>query len=241
MPAGRPSLVPCPSCARHVRATERVCPFCGAAVPPSFAGYVPRAPAERLSRAALVAFAAVAVAGCSKETATPSDAGSADKQQQQEPTTVPAYGAPAPTPAPSPVDAGLGSLVAQAAVYGGPPAYRDADAPVDNSPTGVVEAGAPDASNPIPNADRVLAGLRPGFRQCYNQGLSSDPAMSGKVVLALKIDPNGGVLAADTLSNSGLSPQVVSCLQRKARNAQFDAPGPKGSTLQVPLTFTSKP
>jgi hypothetical protein len=50
----RPMLVACPSCSRHVRSTERSCPFCGAAPPPS-----PGLPARslptrtRLTRAAL--------------------------------------------------------------------------------------------------------------------------------------------------------------------------------------------
>ena len=71
-------LLPCPSCARHVRRTESACPFCRGAL--AFADApLPRLPEVRLGRAATFAFgAAVAtsVAACS---------GSA----------VPAYGAPA--------------------------------------------------------------------------------------------------------------------------------------------------
>ena len=52
--------------------------------------------------------------------------------------------------------------------------------------------------------------------------------------------PNGEVQSADQQSNSGLSPQVIACIQRKIRNAQFDAPGPNGSTIQLPVTFVKQ-
>jgi TonB family protein len=89
----------------------------------------------------------------------------------------------------------------------------------------------------VSNAERVVAGLRPGFRACYNQGLQSDPGMSGKVLVSAKISPNGEVASADAAQNSGLSAGVVQCILRKVRNAQFDAPGANGSTLQIPVTF----
>jgi hypothetical protein len=107
-------------------------------------------------------------------------------------------------------------------------------------PTGEAQVGVTTATVAVSNADRVVAGLRPAFRQCYNQGLNSDPGMSGKVVIAAKIAPNGEVQSADQVSNTGLSAGVVSCIQRRIRNAQFDAPGPNGSTIQIPITFVQQ-
>jgi hypothetical protein len=50
-------LLACPSCSRHVRASEASCPFCGASVVVAARGFVPRQePKERLGRAALYAF-----------------------------------------------------------------------------------------------------------------------------------------------------------------------------------------
>ena len=71
-------LLPCPSCARHVRRTESVCPFCAASVAFEDAP-LPRLPDQRLGRAATFAFGAAmtTVAACSGNVA-------------------PAYGAPAP-------------------------------------------------------------------------------------------------------------------------------------------------
>jgi TonB family protein len=64
--------------------------------------------------------------------------------------------------------------------------------------------------------------------------------MAGRVMISAKIGPNGEVSSADASSNTGLSQQVVQCLLRKVRNAQFDAPGPNGSTIQIPVTFVQQ-
>jgi hypothetical protein len=63
-------LLACPSCARHVQASEAACPFCRASVVEAAKVFVPRQrPAERLSRAARYAFGvgslAVGTGGCS--------------------------------------------------------------------------------------------------------------------------------------------------------------------------------
>jgi hypothetical protein len=67
-------LIACSACARHVRAREAACPFCGSVLAPAAA---PRSGPEapRLGRAALRAFgvgavsAAAAVAGCNHDSA----------------------------------------------------------------------------------------------------------------------------------------------------------------------------
>jgi TonB family protein len=107
-------------------------------------------------------------------------------------------------------------------------------------PTGKVDVGSTTATVAVANAGAVVAGLRAGFRSCYNSGLNVDPTMSGRVMLSVKISPNGEVSGVDPSGNTGLSDQVVQCLVRKVRNAQFDAPGPTGSTLQIPITFVQQ-
>ena len=106
-----------------------------------------------------------------------------------------------------------------------------------SGPTGKVDVGATSATVAIANAGAVVAGLRAGFRSCYNAGLNVDPTMSGRVRLTADISPNGEVASVTPSENTGLSEAVVQCMGRKLRNAQFDAPGPKGSKLQVPVTF----
>ncbi|MEZ4405434.1 MAG: hypothetical protein R3A52_02920 [Polyangiales bacterium] len=67
------SLVPCPSCGRHVRVAERACPFCAASLSRGAqpAAVVPSA-TQRMSRAAAFTFAAsLAIAGCGDSTPSP--------------------------------------------------------------------------------------------------------------------------------------------------------------------------
>jgi hypothetical protein len=68
-------LAPCPSCHRHVRASDGSCPFCGTGL--TVVATVPSA-TSRLTRGALFAFASSVVA-CGGTTAPePGDTGAAD-------------------------------------------------------------------------------------------------------------------------------------------------------------------
>ncbi len=107
-------------------------------------------------------------------------------------------------------------------------------------PKGDAQLGGTSATVPISDADRVIAGLRPRFRQCYQTGLNSDPSMAGKVVITAKVGPNGEVSSADVTSNTGLSQSVASCIAGVVRRAQFSAPGGGGSTLNIPVTFVQQ-
>jgi len=62
--------------------------------------------------------------------------------------------------------------------------------------------------------------------------------MSGKLGVSVRIGPNGEVQSASMVSNSGLSPAATDCVVRVLKQAQFDAIGGGGSTMQVPLVFT---
>ena len=100
------SLVQCPACDRHVRASESACPFCGAE-------HIPEAPsrrtvAGRVGRAAIFALgASMSLAACGETTMPP----------------APAYGTPPADAGPGDTDAGemeedAGTV---AALYGGAP------------------------------------------------------------------------------------------------------------------------
>ena len=72
-------LLPCTGCARHVRAGDPICPFCGEILPLSLRQSASHPhPARRLGRAATFAFGAALAAttgvGC-EDGATPPDSG----------------------------------------------------------------------------------------------------------------------------------------------------------------------
>ena len=128
------SLVPCPSCARHVRSSERACPFCRSALSTDLAARAVPGTTQRLSRAAAFTFAAsLAATGCASDpvpndaatvTDTGSDAGTIVTDTGPADTGAPTdTGAPADTgtqaDAGAPVDAGKdGSIGVR---YGSPP------------------------------------------------------------------------------------------------------------------------
>lgn len=89
---------------------------------------------------------------------------------------------------------------------------------------------------PVTDADRVVAALRPRFRKCYQDGLLDDPGMSGKTVLAAKVQPNGEVANVDVAENQGLSPKVTACMAKALKNATFTGNG-SFSMVRVPVTM----
>lgn len=122
------TLVPCSSCARHVRASETACPFCAVAL----TGIAKRAPLSPvLTRAAFMFASATALAACGKEQGpVPPPPGPSDKNDMRQ---APAYGAPPPDTA----------MVAPAVLYGAPP--ENLLVPPD---AGTTDAGKSDAGKP---------------------------------------------------------------------------------------------
>jgi hypothetical protein len=116
-------LHPCPACARHIRAEEGTCPFCGEATPDGFGNIARAKLAAPMSRAAILFMGATAVSACSSSTsgslmalygpAPVMDSGAKDGSNDV--TAVPLYAA-------APVDSGVDA--------GAMPAYGAA--PVDS-------------------------------------------------------------------------------------------------------------
>jgi hypothetical protein len=118
-----------------------------------------------------------------------------------------------------------------------PPGWQAMEmAAAPTGPKGDVRVGATSVVGAtVPDVDRVLAGMRPGFRACYNKGLAADPTMSGKLVLSIKVAANGDIDAVTKASGSGLSSEVESCMIARAKRATFSAPTSGGATVQVPI------
>jgi hypothetical protein len=144
-------LLPCPGCARHVRAIDPMCPFCGAALPTSLRQQmVPRVPLKRLGRSATLAFgAALAAAGCGdaggdvdagrmvlEDGGGDVDAGKPDAGMEDAGTNASDGGSAGDAGmdagtsvalygGPTPADAGMDSGISITPLYGGP-SLRDA-------------------------------------------------------------------------------------------------------------------
>jgi hypothetical protein len=93
------SLVPCPKCTRHVRVSEKSCPFCKSALADdALATAVVPGATQRLTRAAAYAFtASLAVTGCAgSTTGGTTDGGAKDGTVEDSGGGQALYGAPAP-------------------------------------------------------------------------------------------------------------------------------------------------
>lgn len=155
------SLVPCPSCARHVRATERSCPFCRTALSSAIASRVIPGATQRLSRAAAFTFAAgLAATGCSDDPAPPADAAVVDTGSTTDTGATTDTGSTTDTGGPSD-DGGI------VAMYGGPPdsgvdAGADSGGPSDDGGIAPLYGLPADAGQPSQDAGDGSIGVRYG-------------------------------------------------------------------------------
>ncbi len=99
--------------------------------------------------------------------------------------------------------------------------------------------GATVAGGTVSNADRVVAGMRAGFRACFNRELQSNPDAQGRIMLTIKVGPGGEVLSVSA-SPSGNLGSAVACVKARAAAAQFAPPEGGTSVIQVPVTFVKQ-
>lgn len=147
-------------------------------------------------------------------------------------------------PKPAPVDVPPAATVSVAAV----PPSRVPDPPVAlEAPHEEIDAGAvavapvkgsaeigpSTQTGSVADVDRVVAGIRPRFRACYNQALSTDPTIKGNLKLTFVIDTKGepsNISHAPTT----IPDAVLACIERAIARAQFTAPN-KPATVTVPI------
>jgi hypothetical protein len=182
-----------------------------------------------------------------------------------------ARAAPKPVAKPAPVDAAAlqaeldnldramvlaalsaqGSSVSLGSVGGGAPSSQGgvgsvagigAAGPAPAAPVGRATIGPPDLKGgAVVNAQAVVAGMRAGFRRCYNRALQSDPAMKGKLSLTAIIGPSGEVMSVSVSRDKGIGGDVISCVTARVRNAQFAPPTSGSATLTIPIDFDFAP
>jgi len=90
----------------------------------------------------------------------------------------------------------------------------------------------------IGNAERVVAGMKAGFRACHNRGLASDPDAHGQVRIIVRVGTSGEVLDARLEPRGTLSDEIIDCLRRRVVAATFVAPEPSGSQATISFALT---
>ncbi len=105
-------------------------------------------------------------------------------------------------------------------------------------PKGLASIGAATAKPAIPDVDRVIAGLRPKFRRCYQTALDADPKVAGSADVEAAVAANGEVAAASAKSSSTALEPVAQCVARAVKNAAFSVPEGGGvSKMTFKVTF----
>lgn len=104
----------------------------------------------------------------------------------------------------------------------------------------MVGASASVAGGSVGNANAVVARMSAGFRRCYNQGLSSNPDMSGRVNVTARIGPGGEVQSVTATPSGSISADVANCIAARVRSARFDPPEGGAATINIPVTLVQQ-
>jgi hypothetical protein len=132
---------------------------------------------------------------------------------------------------------GLGALGASGRSEGtqGTGSAQKVSGPKGNANVG----GAAVSGGEVANASRVVAGMRAGFRNCFNRELAQNPDAQGRIDLSIKVGPGGEVQSVNAAASGNLG-SAVECVKARARSAQFDPPAGGSAVIKVPVTFVKQ-
>ncbi len=88
--------------------------------------------------------------------------------------------------------------------------------------------------------EQALAFRAKQAHRCYDNALTQDATLKGKVSIAVRVGANGSVCSAGVASNDMGSPTVANCVAGYFRSGSF--PSPKGGCVDVnvPLNFVPR-
>jgi hypothetical protein len=92
----------------------------------------------------------------------------------------------------------------------------------------------------VPGADAVIAGMRAGFRRCYQRALDQYPDAKGSLRLTLRVAPNGEVAGVGVAASGNLPGSLSSCVSERANAARFAAPEGGAAVVIVPVSFVKQ-
>jgi hypothetical protein len=86
----------------------------------------------------------------------------------------------------------------------------------------------------------ALAGKAGAGRGCYERALRQNSTLQGRLVVAVRVGPQGQVCSASVASNALGDPGVASCVASMFRSASFPPPTGGCVDAQVPMNFVPK-
>lgn len=107
-------------------------------------------------------------------------------------------------------------------------------------PVGNASVSSSVAVGSVQNANSVVAGMRAGFRRCYQRGLEQNPDISGSIRLTISVGPGGNVSSVTGAPSGNIPASVVSCVKARAQAAQFSPPDGGSAVINVPVSFVKQ-
>lgn len=107
-------------------------------------------------------------------------------------------------------------------------------------PVGNASVSSSVAVGSVSNAASVVARMRAGFRRCYQRGLDSNPDISGRISLTIRVGPGGEVSSVGGSPSGNIPASVVSCVKGRAQAAQFAPPDGGSAVINVPVSFVKQ-
>jgi hypothetical protein len=86
----------------------------------------------------------------------------------------------------------------------------------------------------------AISGRAGAARPCYERALRVNSALQGKLMVSVRVDPQGNVCSASVVQDAIHSPEVANCVIGMFRSAKFPPTGGGCAEVQVPLSFVPR-
>jgi hypothetical protein len=108
-------------------------------------------------------------------------------------------------------------------------------------PRNVTPGSATVTGGKVYGVDRVIAGMRAGFRACYQRGLASHPEQSGTLYVSVILGSSGEIVRATARRHGSLDDEVTECALRRIRSASFPPPNAPEVEVAFDVLFEPQP
>jgi TonB family protein len=86
----------------------------------------------------------------------------------------------------------------------------------------------------------AISGRAGAARPCYERALRVNSALQGKLMVNVRIDPQGNVCGSSIAQDQIHSAEVTNCVLGMFRSAKFPPPTGGCAEVNVPLSFVPK-
>jgi len=119
-----------------------------------------------------------------------------------------------------------------------PPNVAPVDAPRGSVSIAAREVTHTGAAFPERSVTRLFQTRRSALTACYERELRANPALTGRIVIALTIQSTGSLGRVTVVSNALGNDAVASCASRVVSGLRFNPAPETDATFTVPIDFS---